>query len=538
MLPAVLFVSLRAQGDDLTAILAQAQRSIAQDDFGGAIATLERHFDRAGRYPEYLTLMRVAYRARARQLVMRGQSDAAQPYLDRLRAIEQVAEPSVAVSGAPRVGSKAVVAIAPRRRGDDEAPAATATRRAETSGWQPVATPASAGVVSSSRAMEDVVRRADAAFHGQQFAAANRLYAEVHRAAPERLEAARPRWAYCRMVALVEAINQQPTKAAEWSMLYREAREVAALVPDNDYAKFLVRVVEERRGRTGIVRDHSAIVRASEPEPTPAGKRAGLSGLAQRIAQVGDDSRAASTAIMRRFSVNGWHAVETASFRVFAADEATAARSAEVAERTRSEVRQTWFGSAPVAAWDVKCELFIHSDTAEYTRQTNLGPASPGNSAVQIDGGRVRSRRIDLRHDAPNLLHAVLPHEVTHVVMSDRFTEPPLPRWADEGIAVLSEPADKKQAHLANLAQWKQRGQRYSARQLMTMSEYPAGELWGLFYGSSVSLVDFLVKRGGPERFVEFLAGAAQRGYEPELRRVYGIEGFAALDAEWSADRR
>jgi hypothetical protein len=40
-----------------------------------------------------------------------------------------------------------------------------------------------------------------------------------------------------------------------------------------------------------------------------------------------------------------------------------------------------------------------------------------------------------------------LPHEITHVVLADRFNTKPMPRWADEGMAVLTEPVEKKQAH-------------------------------------------------------------------------------------------
>ena len=40
----------------------------------------------------------------------------------------------------------------------------------------------------------------------------------------------------------------------------------------------------------------------------------------------------------------------------------------------------------------------------------------------------------------PNLLACVVPHETTHLVLGDLFADAPLPRWADEGMAVLAEP--------------------------------------------------------------------------------------------------
>ena len=102
---------------------------------------------------------------------------------------------------------------------------------------------------------------------------------------------------------------------------------------------------------------------------------------------------------------------------------------------------------------------------------------------------------------------------------------------------MLTEPPDKKTAHLKNLSNFTRNGRLYSARQLMTMGEYPPGQWWGLFYAQSVSLVEFLADRGGPDRFVEFMSRSLQNGYEPELKRVYGFGSFDELDREWSRRR-
>ncbi len=46
---------------------------------------------------------------------------------------------------------------------------------------------------------------------------------------------------------------------------------------------------------------------------------------------------------------------------------------------------------------------------------------------------------------------AILPHEVTHVVLADLFTTQQIPRWADEGIAVLAEPNAEQEIRAAEL---------------------------------------------------------------------------------------
>ena len=144
---------------------------------------------------------------------------------------------------------------------------------------------------------------------------------------------------------------------------------------------------------------------------------------------------------------------------------------------------------------------------------------------------------MDLRRDGTDVLYAVLPHEITHVVIADRFTAKPMPRWADEGMAVLTEPLEKKRAHLRNLGDYMKRGHVYSASQLMTMADYPSGANWPMFYAESVCMVEFLVERGGAEKFIEFMEQSVRGGYESALNRVYGLAGFEELDRTWNTYR-
>ena len=44
---------------------------------------------------------------------------------------------------------------------------------------------------------------------------------------------------------------------------------------------------------------------------------------------------------------------------------------------------------------------------------------SPGFSTMGLNAGKVVARRVNLRADHPNLVPAIVPHEVTHVVLAD-----------------------------------------------------------------------------------------------------------------------
>jgi hypothetical protein len=149
-----------------------------------------------------------------------------------------------------------------------------------------------------------------------------------------------------------------------------------------------------------------------------------------------------------------------------------------------------------------------------------------------MNNGRIIARRVNLRVDHPNLLRAVLPHEITHVVLADLFPFQQIPRWADEGMAVLSEPSSEQQLRAADLNDPLTTGQLFPLHQLMKM-DYPEGRFWGLYYAQSVSLTRFLVEQGTPGQFVQFVQRSQQNGAETELRRIYHIDGFADLHKRW-----
>jgi hypothetical protein len=140
---------------------------------------------------------------------------------------------------------------------------------------------------------------------------------------------------------------------------------------------------------------------------------------------------------------------------------------------------------------------------------------------------------MDLRCDHADLLGAVLPHETTHVVVAGKFGPSPVPRWADEGMAVLTEPKDKIDRHLRKLPRYRQDQMLLSVRQVMQLNDYPDAHYVGAFYAESVSLVDYLSREKGPQEFALFLREGLQGGYEAALQRHYGIHDFNELDQRW-----
>src|SRR5204862_2609529 len=124
----------------------------------------------------------------------------------------------------------------------------------------------------------------------------------------------------------------------------------------------------------------------------------------------------------------------------------------------------------------------------------------------------------------------VLPHEATHVVLAGMFGPFDLPRWADEGIAVLAEPTEKIEQHRRNLLKHHQDGLLFGIKDLMRMESYPEPRRIGAFYAQSVVLVEFLTQQKGPKVFAEFVKDGLRQGYEASLQRHYSMT-FTQLES-------
>ena len=223
-----------------------------------------------------------------------------------------------------------------------------------------------------------------------------------------------------------------------------------------------------------------------------------------------------------------WQVHETPNFRIYHCDPVMAERAAAVAEAVRTAQARRWGSAATREAWSPRCELYLYPTAKSYAQATGQPEQSPGLSTMSNNGVRVLSRRMNLRVDNPLLLSTTLPHEVTHIVLADLFVVRTIPRWADEGLAVLAEPAAEQHLRQADLKDPLEAGRVFKVGRLMTM-DYPDTKDWRLFYAQSVSLTVFLVEQGPPERFIQFVRDSQRIGTEAALRDIYHIDGLDTL---------
>jgi hypothetical protein len=470
--------------------LQQGREHLLRGNAQAAVYVLEGQLARINGSREYLTVLRDAYRAYVKELRLAGKDSDAEEYLGRLKILD----PGAALDGTlARAGSSPPATPAPRTLATEPA-RTTPTARAKMD--DDPFDPANA----ARRPGPNLLEQAEHAFIDRRFDAAARLFEQAYQGKVDLSTDNKEQWAYCKLHAVVRQLNQPSPGDPAYADLDREVRVAIGLAPRlDDYGKGLLRKIQERS--------------AADP---------------------GKPEAAAPVAVRHlERQADGWAVAETANFRIYhTQSRELAEKVAQVAEVTRAAMHRKWLGEAG-ENWNPRCELYVHATGQDYSRATGVPTSSPGHSTIRSEGGRVLGRRMDLHCDDAGMLSAVLPHETTHVVIAGKFGDAPVPRWADEGMAVLTEPRDKIDRHLRNLPRYRQDQVLLGIRQLMQMNDYPEPRFIGPFYAQSVSLVDFLSREKGPQTFAAFLREGLRGGYEPALRRHYGIQDFNELEQRW-----
>lgn len=215
--------------------------------------------------------------------------------------------------------------------------------------------------------------------------------------------------------------------------------------------------------------------------------------------------------------------VQSRNFEVYGLCPATAARLLTEAEQLRRTLATEWFGTE-LPTWSERCRIVIDSAPLRMS----------GATTYRFHCGDVVDWRMTLRGPLDAILESLLPHEVAHTVLASHFRRP-IPRWADEGLAVQVESAGERR-RLREMMQVSLHTERlWPVASLMQMQEYPAdAEQLRKLYLQSSCLTDYLLQ-AGMGRFVEFLQAGMVRGWEPALREAYGFESFSEVDRCWRA---
>jgi peptidase MA superfamily protein len=210
----------------------------------------------------------------------------------------------------------------------------------------------------------------------------------------------------------------------------------------------------------------------------------------------------------------------TDNFAVEAESNPVARQVANAAEKCRNRIAVQWLGKRAVD-WPDVCTIEVElSDKGRY-----------GVSRFTYSNDELQGAHITLRGPLNEILPRVLPHEVTHTVLMRHFGRP-IPRWADEGAAVLAEDASRKEEYdrkvLGNLAR---KGRSYSLRFLLGSQEYPRN--LDIFYPQSYSVTRFLVEARGRKTFLAFIEHGMDHGWDDAVQVYYRYDDVDELEQAW-----
>lgn len=227
--------------------------------------------------------------------------------------------------------------------------------------------------------------------------------------------------------------------------------------------------------------------------------------------------------------------VESAHFIVYAANSEQANSIGLNAEKWLTDLNKEWFGSKPIRL-PIKAELVANVDAT-----LGAGGSTRFNKTL---GGYIYEIQSKVQGSPELLADSVIPHEISHMLVATNFRNP-LIRWADEGIAVSMECQAEKQK-LKDIVSSDMRGVKQGLASsletfngILVRTEYPEDKITLLkFYAKSASLTEFLIDRGGKNRFIEFLQEANSnqtnlKHWNNLLNKYYKLDGSFELEVTW-----
>lgn len=212
----------------------------------------------------------------------------------------------------------------------------------------------------------------------------------------------------------------------------------------------------------------------------------------------------------------------TQNFVVHAPDAQLAQHFGQMAERYRKEKAIEWLGRE-MEPWPQPCPLYV--------KPTMSGAG--GATKFDYRGGSYTVLSMEIEGPIERMLNSVLPHEVTHTVFAHHFRFP-VPRWADEGGAVLSEDEIERSRHDQLCRQKLNAHQKMPLRRLFHLKEYEeAGGDVMIIYAEGYSVSNYLVEKSDRATFLNFVSTGMRAGWDRAVQNYYGYQSVEHLEEAW-----
>ncbi|MBM3243329.1 MAG: hypothetical protein FJZ12_00630 [Candidatus Omnitrophica bacterium] len=180
--------------------------------------------------------------------------------------------------------------------------------------------------------------------------------------------------------------------------------------------------------------------------------------------------------------------------------------------------------------WDDRCKIYIYDDAKIY-QDASLQPEWSGGATLP------KYKIIQTFVSSEAFLDTILPHEMGHIIFREfvGFNNRSIPLWLEEGVASYQE-----KARYVNADQIIRKsiidGDFMNLRKLSSLSSTLNlnPKLVNIFYAQSYSVVNFLIKNFGRDKFVLFCQYLRDyKNLETSLRLTYSLSGLDDLEKAW-----
>ncbi|MFA6358178.1 MAG: hypothetical protein WCY09_05880 [Candidatus Omnitrophota bacterium] len=178
--------------------------------------------------------------------------------------------------------------------------------------------------------------------------------------------------------------------------------------------------------------------------------------------------------------------------------------------------------------WDNRCKIFLYPDAQKYLDTTGAAAWSRGH--VQI-----AKKEISTYIWQEMFFDTILPHEIGHIIFRElvgynKF----LPLWLDEGVACMQEYESRDRLAtaqcLVNLKLYTHFNELSKIKDSNVIIPF-------IFYNQSASIVDFLLRRFGRNKFIDFCRSLRDEdNWEQSLKGIYKLKSLEELEKYWVAD--
>ncbi|MFA5369726.1 MAG: hypothetical protein WC300_03300 [Candidatus Omnitrophota bacterium] len=224
-----------------------------------------------------------------------------------------------------------------------------------------------------------------------------------------------------------------------------------------------------------------------------------------------------------------WNTVKTQHFIIYYQDASRdfISNLSDMSERYyNSIVDELGFRRMDFWSWDNRARIYMYSDSYEFQRESNRKDWA---GAVVF----VHNRTIKSYVGQPEFLDSILPHEMTHVIFREFVgLDKVLPLCIDEGVACSQEKShlDSRLRYARSMVAQGQSADFNSFFRIYTPDNIEPRA----FYAQSASIIVFLIRNYGKERFLNF-SRKLRDGCDcvSALTSVYKFAGLEDMESLW-----